>query len=145
MVNIVVPPVNANKFIQGCLAVVLGQHIHNRKTLFIKEADHIGIPYIVGVSLEEALKREETPSSIGEAKKMEGEIAKIKEELSVLRARWNQEKQKIQALKEKKNALETLRFKEEEAERAADYNKVAEIRYNGLPKLKKEIESYAHL
>lgn len=89
---------------------------------------------------QEALKREETTSATAEAKKLEEQIAKIKEELSLLRERWNQEKKLIQEVKEKKNVLEELRFQEEEAERAADYQKVAELRYSRLPKLKKELE-----
>jgi ATP-dependent Clp protease ATP-binding subunit ClpB len=43
-------------------------------------------------------------------------------------------------LKEKKNQLEQMRFQEEEYERKADYNKVAELRYNKIPELQKEIE-----
>ncbi len=89
---------------------------------------------------QEALKREDSPSSLGEAEKLEGQTAKIKEDLAVLREQWNQEKKLIQSLKEKKNSLETLRFQEEEAERAADYNKVAQLRYNAIPKMKKELE-----
>ncbi|MES2345675.1 MAG: AAA family ATPase [Chlamydiota bacterium] len=89
---------------------------------------------------QEALKREETPSSLEESQKLEAQIAKLNEELSVLRERWSQEKKIIEALKEKKNTLESLRFQEEEAERASDFNKVAEIRYSLLPKFQKEIE-----
>ncbi len=89
---------------------------------------------------QEAFKREDTSSSRAEAKKMEGQIANLKEELSTLREKWNQEKKLIEQVKEKKNALETLRFQEEEAERAADYNKVAELRYSTLPKMQKELE-----
>jgi len=88
----------------------------------------------------EALKRENTPNSKAEASKLEGRIAEIKEELSVLRQQWEQEKKLIQTLKEKKNTLEQLRFQEEEAERKADYNKVAELRYQTIPNLQKEIE-----
>ncbi len=89
---------------------------------------------------QEALKREDTPHATAEAQKLEAQIAKAKEELSHLRGQWDQEKKLIQSLKEKKNALENLRFQEEEAERAADYNKVAELRYNAIPKMKKELE-----
>ena len=46
----------------------------------------------------------------------------------------------IQTLNEKKDALEKLRFQEEEAERNANYNKVAEIRYNQIPAMKKQID-----
>jgi ATP-dependent Clp protease ATP-binding subunit ClpB len=89
---------------------------------------------------QEGLRREDTPTSHSEAEKMEDQIAKAKEELSLFRERWNQEKKLIEQVKEKKNNLENFRFQEEEAERAADYNKVAELRYSILPKTKKELE-----
>ncbi len=88
---------------------------------------------------QEALKREDTPSAQEEAKKLDQQINNVKEELSILRQKWNREKELIETVKEKKNKLEALRFQEEEAERAADYNKVAEIRYSVLPKLLEEI------
>lgn len=72
---------------------------------------------------------------------LEEKIAKLKEELGNFRARWNKEKDLIQTLKEKKDALEKLRFQEEEAERKVDYNKVAEIRYAKIPAMEKQIES----
>ena len=88
---------------------------------------------------QEALKRE---TDLGEeAAEVEKKIATLKEELAVLRTRWNHEKKLIQTLKEKKDALEKLRFQEEEAERKADYNKVAEIRYSKIPLVQKEMET----
>lgn len=89
---------------------------------------------------QEALKRENSPSSRSESEKLDKEIAQIKEELAIIRQQWDLEKKLIEQVKEKKNTLETLRFQEEEAERKADYNKVAELRYNTIPKLQKEIE-----
>lgn len=89
---------------------------------------------------QEAMKRENTPTSKHQAEKLEARIAQIKEELSMLRQHWEQEKKIIESLKEKKNKLEQLRFQEEEAERKADYNRVAELRYNNIPALQKEIE-----
>jgi ATP-dependent Clp protease ATP-binding subunit ClpB len=89
---------------------------------------------------QEGLKREDTLGARAEAEKMEAQIAKVKEELALLRERWNQEKKWIEEVKDKKNALENLRFQEEEAERAADYNKVAELRYSIVPKMNKELE-----
>lgn len=88
---------------------------------------------------QEALKREDSPSSQTELKTLKKETSTLKEELSLLKMRWKQEKDLISLVKEKKNALEALRFKEEEAERSGDYNKVAEIRYGTLPKLQEEI------
>lgn len=90
---------------------------------------------------QEALKRENSPSAKDELKKLEGRIANIKEELAVLNKRWEEEKGLIQQVKEKKNQLETLRFQEEEAERKADYQKAAELRYSQIPAVQKEIES----
>lgn len=87
---------------------------------------------------QEALKREGTRPD--EVKKLEGRIAQIKEALATLKAQWDEEKKLIQDIKEKKNALERLRFQEEELERKADYNKVAELRYDKIPKLEKDLE-----
>lgn len=89
---------------------------------------------------QEAMRRENTPLAKNEVEKLEGKIAQIKEELSILRQQWEQEKKIIESVKEKKDKLEKLRFQEEEAERRADYNKVAELRYNQIPQLQKEIE-----
>ena len=89
---------------------------------------------------QEALKRENTPSSQAEIAKLEERIAQIKEELATLNSQWDHEKKIIEDLKAKKNQLEQYRFQEEEAERKADYNKVAELRYNLIPKTQKEIE-----
>lgn len=91
---------------------------------------------------QEALRREMSPSSKAEADKMEGKISSIKEELNALKQQWEGEKKLIQSVKERKNKLEQLRFQEEEAERRADYNKVAELRYNTIPKMQKEIEKF---
>lgn len=88
---------------------------------------------------QEAIKREQGSVNQARLHKIEGKIAEIKEELSLLRQQWEQEKELINDLKKKKDALERLRFQEEEYERKADYNKVAEIRYKELPQLQKEI------
>jgi ATP-dependent Clp protease ATP-binding subunit ClpB len=89
---------------------------------------------------QEALKREDSPSSKVESEKLAKRIANIKEELGLLKQQWEGEKKLIDAVKEKKNHLEKLRFQEEECERKADYNKVAELRYNEIPAINKEIE-----
>ncbi len=86
---------------------------------------------------QEALKRDGLIEHAAEAEK---EIAIRKESLAVLKTRWNHEKQLIQSLKDKKDALEKLRFQEEEAERKPDYNRVAQLRYNDIPRVQKELE-----
>lgn len=88
---------------------------------------------------QEALKRENTSASKLEMEKLDGRIAQIKEELAALKERWEREKQLLEKVKAKKNQLERLRFQEEEFERKSDYNRVAELRYNEIPRLNKEI------
>lgn len=86
---------------------------------------------------QEGLRKEEDEK---ELEKLEAEIANVKEELARLTERWDQERKLIDELKQAKNELERLRFEEEEAERKADYNRVAELRYNDIPAHEEAIE-----
>lgn len=88
---------------------------------------------------QEGLRREDSAAAREQAKKLESQIAQKKEELAALRQQWDQEKKLIEELKERKNKYESLRFQEEEAERRAEYDKVAELRYNLIPGVQKEI------
>lgn len=89
--------------------------------------------------VEQEEVRRENPESEA-IDKLEEKIASIKEELASLKEQWDEEKKLIDDLKEKKNTLEQLRFQEEELERKAEYNKVAELRYQKIPALLEEIE-----
>ena len=84
---------------------------------------------------QEALKRENLPLD----EPLEKKISSLKEELAILRAKWNEEKALLSRIQEKKDLLEQLRFQEEASERIDDYNKVAEIRYSKIPAIKKEL------
>lgn len=88
---------------------------------------------------QEALRRERPDSP--ELKKLDEKIAKIKEELALLKQQWEEEKKLIDNVKEKKDKLEKLRFQEEELERKAEYNKVAELRYQQIPQLLEQISA----
>jgi ATP-dependent Clp protease ATP-binding subunit ClpB len=87
---------------------------------------------------QEALRREQ--GSKEEIAKLEAKISQIKEDLTLLRQRWDSEKTLLQSVKEKKDKLERMRFQEEELERKAEYNEVAILRYQKIPELQKEIE-----
>ena len=89
---------------------------------------------------QEALKREGAPNNT----KLEEKISALKEELKGLTLQWDEEKKLILEIKEKKNTLEKLRFQEEDAERRADFNRVAELRYKSVPDIQKEIEETEH-
>ncbi|WP_201457161.1 ATP-dependent Clp protease ATP-binding subunit, partial [Chlamydia sp. 17-3921] len=90
---------------------------------------------------QEATKREKTAFYQEEAAAMQKSIDVLKEELAGLRLRWDEEKKLISGLKEKKNSLESMKYAEEEAERIADYNRVAELRYSLIPQLEEDIKT----
>jgi len=67
------------------------------------------------------------------------ELAEIHSRRDSLKAAWNAEKEVISRMQSKKEEADSLRFEAEQAERAGDYGKVAEIRYGKIIQLEKEI------
>jgi ATP-dependent Clp protease ATP-binding subunit ClpB len=70
------------------------------------------------------------------------ELADMFSQRNELKASWNSEKEMIGKVQTIKETVDSLRFEAEEAERAGDYGKVAEIRYGRIIELEKEM---AHL
>lgn len=85
---------------------------------------------------QEAEKR----AGISSNSELEKKISQLKEELATLRTKWNEEKSLLDLVKNKKDALEQLRFQEKVAERNVDYNTVAELRYSRIPAMQKELD-----
>src|SRR5881394_1295856 len=71
---------------------------------------------------------------------VERELADAKDTRDALAARWAQEKQALDRVKEITQRIDGLRMEYERAERAGDFNRAAEIRYGELPALEKELE-----
>ncbi|MCL2133922.1 MAG: AAA family ATPase, partial [Bacteroidales bacterium] len=85
----------------------------------------------------EAIKRD------GDTKKVEElsqQIGSLNEQLTAQRARWQEEKDIVDAIQKNKQLIEDLKFQAEDAERRGDYGKVAEIRYGKIVEAEKEIE-----
>ncbi|QKZ12999.1 ATP-dependent chaperone ClpB [Spirosoma sp. KUDC1026] len=61
------------------------------------------------------------------------QIADLNEQRSSLQAKWETEKLSVNESRTLKEQLDQLRFEAEQAERAGDYGKVAEIRYGRIP------------
>jgi ATP-dependent Clp protease ATP-binding subunit ClpB len=70
---------------------------------------------------------------------LERELAEAKEQLAELQARWNQEKEALDRVKEITQRIDELRMEFERAERAGDFNRAAEIRHGELPDLEREL------
>jgi ATP-dependent Clp protease ATP-binding subunit ClpB len=74
------------------------------------------------------------------AEKIARELADMQAKRDELKAGWKAEKEMIENVQTKKEAVESLRFEAEQAERSGDYGKVAEIRYGKIVELEKEID-----
>ncbi|MDN5757401.1 MAG: AAA family ATPase, partial [Tomitella sp.] len=90
---------------------------------------------------EVALAKEDDAASKGRLEKLREELADEREKLSQLMARWQNEKQSIDAVRELKEQLETLRGESDRAERDGDLGKAAELRYGRIPELEKQLVS----
>jgi ATP-dependent Clp protease ATP-binding subunit ClpB len=87
----------------------------------------------------EAIKRE------GDKKKLEAlglEIANLNEDRKKLRASWKAEKELIDNIQKNKSEIERLKLEADQAERAGDYGKVAEIRYGKIKEAEENIKKY---
>jgi ATP-dependent Clp protease ATP-binding subunit ClpB len=85
----------------------------------------------------EAVKRDRDTQKVEEISR---ELAELQERSAELKAVWNSEKEMINKVQVKKEAVDNLRFEADKAERAGDYGKVAEIRYGKIIELEKEID-----
>jgi ATP-dependent Clp protease ATP-binding subunit ClpB len=70
---------------------------------------------------------------------VERELAEAKELYAELAARWAQEKEALDRVKEITQRIDELRMEYERAERAGDFNRAAEIRHGELPQLEREL------
>jgi ATP-dependent Clp protease ATP-binding subunit ClpB len=84
----------------------------------------------------EAVKRD---GDKDKEEKISHELAELQAKRDELNASWKSEKEMISKVQTKKEAVESLRFEAEQAERAGNYEKVAEIRYGKIIGLEKEI------
>ncbi|CPY72952.1 ATP-dependent chaperone ClpB [Mycobacteroides abscessus] len=89
---------------------------------------------------EMALSKEEDEASKQRLEKLRVELADKKERLPQLTARWQNEKSSIDAVRDLKEQLETLKGESDRAERDGDLGKAAELRYGRIPELEKQLE-----
>jgi ATP-dependent Clp protease ATP-binding subunit ClpB len=73
-------------------------------------------------------------------KEIDAEIGELKETTKALETKWNNEKEALGEISRLKKEMEELRLEAESAEAIADLTKAAEIRYDSIPAVEKELE-----
>ncbi|MGI9266451.1 MAG: ATP-dependent chaperone ClpB [Akkermansiaceae bacterium] len=92
-----------------------------------------------------ALKIEKDEASKRRLAGLEKELSNLRENEKELKLRWNNEKENIVKAQKIRKEIEALKQQMEQAERAYDLNKVAELRHGKLPELEAELESVERL
>ena len=86
-----------------------------------------------------AIKKEKDTKKENE---LSAEIDKLKKERDELHARWEAEKKYVEAIQEEVKKIDRYKFEAEQAERAGDYGKVAELRYGKIKTAETDLENY---
>lgn len=95
--------------------------------------------HIMQLEIErEAIKRENDEKKVQE---LTEQIANLSAERDSLRAKWQIEKDLVDATNQEVENIENFKLEAEQAERAGDYGKVAEIRYGKIKEAQDKLES----
>ncbi len=93
----------------------------------------------------EALKKEKDKASNERLQKLEKELADLKARADALRSQWQVERQAVERLRKLRQEIDQTRIEIEQAERAYDLNKAAELRYGKLTDLERRLQSEEEL
>ena len=93
----------------------------------------------------EALKKEKDQASKDRLTKLEKELADLKARADALRSQWQVERQAVERLRKLRQEIDQTRIEIEQAERAYDLNKAAELRYGKLTDLERRLQSEEEL
>lgn len=86
-----------------------------------------------------AIKKEKDEKKL---KELSNEIDTLKVERDDLRKRWLEEKKYVDAIQDEVKKIERYKFEAEQAERAGDYGKVAELRYGKIKTAETDLQNY---
>ncbi|WP_342251348.1 ATP-dependent chaperone ClpB [Sphingomonas sp. OTU376] len=87
----------------------------------------------------EALKKESDAASRDRLASLESELANLKQQSAELTTRWQGEKDKINAEAQIKAQIDAARGELDQAQRAGDLAKMAELSYGAIPALEKQL------
>lgn len=86
-----------------------------------------------------AIKKEKDEKKL---KELSNEIDSLKVERDNLRKRWLEEKKYVDDIQDEVKKIERYKFEAEQAERAGDYGKVAELRYGKIKTAETDLQNY---
>ena len=86
----------------------------------------------------EAIRRENDKQRV---EALTRDIEELKSSEAALRAKWQGERDLLQKIQQNKDAIEHLKVEAQQAERAGDYGRVAEIRYGKIVEAEKQISA----
>ncbi len=87
----------------------------------------------------EAIKREGDKDKQNDLKK---DLAELNDERKALNAKWEEEKGIVEGIQKAKEDIEQLKLAAEQAERAGEYGKVAEIRYGKIKEAEERLSRF---
>ncbi|MGD2218123.1 MAG: ATP-dependent chaperone ClpB, partial [Gemmatimonadales bacterium] len=90
---------------------------------------------------KQALQKEEDTESRKRLERLEKELTELRERSSGMKAKWQAEKEAIENIRTLKSLIENLRVDAEQATRAGEHGKVAEIVHGKIPAMEKELET----
>jgi len=88
----------------------------------------------------QALRKEKDDRSRARREKLDGEVANLREQADRLKAHWAKEVAAIKRIQALKQRIAEANAAFEQAERAADLQRAAEIRHGELPRLQRDLE-----
>jgi ATP-dependent Clp protease ATP-binding subunit ClpB len=90
----------------------------------------------------ESLRKEKDAAAKERRKALEAEVAELEGREREMTAQWESEKQAIAGISQTREQLDAARIEMERAEREADLQRAAELRYGEIPELEREIAEY---
>jgi len=97
---------------------------------------------VVQLEIErQALLKEKDKAARERLEAVEQEISELRERSAGMKAQWQSEKESIHELQDIKAELDDLRGEVEQATRAGDLQRAAELRYGRIPELERKLEA----
>lgn len=91
---------------------------------------------------KEALKKEKESQAKDRLGQVNNEIQEMEKQLNSLKQQWDKEKSEIGGLQGVKQSIENLKIEIDKAEREANFEKAAELKYGKLPELEGRLKQF---